>query len=628
MPNEYTFGSDHIYNAYTLDDEYVDDKTKNDDNDVDDEEDGPVFTTDGDAGINRDGLHFMAPRFFEEPLLHDEALADGDTASCNPTDFALPPTVQRAATAAGFPGPVHIFATVAALQGGFSPALRQYETPLVLRFTRLIDLLDWNCAASFSDDWRDALTFGDPLVRTPPNANATRQANSTTDEVRFDLHTSDSRLLCMVHAWTTVTRFWIPEAVHPLLDVLNMLGMGPAADTVDVDLNFDPDVDRCFDIAGMQTAWDDKEGGLLHTQQGIDAGCLRHVARRNCYSPKIVGKIVARQIHQYALYDGWNMQGEYDADGMKCKANCRAYTDPSHYRPNGNDDRWHPLMEDNGRGFKAYQQHVVPHIGTSAKRALLTTEEYEGKDRELDDPKYDYDDEAEKVIERLRTLTDSDKSLIEFFDDKLDVAFVVIGAVARIGASFEQILNYVVGLTASEYDSLLLAWKEKVRHDLVRPTTWINRKMEKDEVTTWAGPYQGVKTFEGKYFEAYVRVMSHSEFPSGSACICGALAEYTDQWLDLFGQDLAFPPPQNSTSIPIHVPTILKGSSRTEPGMTPAADLTITYANLQELVRACGESRLDGGMHFERAVEASYELCDGVGSLGAVYASHLVNYKW
>ena len=322
------------------------------------------------------------------------------------------------------------------------------------------------------------------------------------------------------------------------------------------------------------------------------------------------------------------MDGAYDADGMQCKANCRAYTDPNHYRPNGNDERWHPLMEDNGRGFKAYQQHVVPHIGTSAKRALLSTEEYEGKDRELDDPKYDYDDEADRVIERLRTLTDSEKAMIEFFDDKLDVAFVVIGAVARLGASFEQILNYVVGLTASEYDSLLLAWKEKVRHDLVRPTTWINRKMDKDEITTWAGPYQGVKTFAGKYFDAYVRVMPHSEFPSGSACICGALAEYTDQWLDMFGQDLLFPPPQNSTSIPIHVPTILKASSRTEPGMTPAADLTVTYASLQELAKACGDSRLDGGMHFERAVEASYELCDGVGSLGAVYSSHLVNNKW
>ena len=270
--SEYTFGSNHIYNAYTIDDKYVDKKEKEEEKNDNDDDDDPVFTTDGDS-TNRDGLHFMAPRSFEAPLL-DEALhvnADDETAtmtttSCNPVDFVLPPSVQQAATAAQFPGPVHTFATVAALQGGFSPALRQYETPLVLRFTRLIDLLDWNCAASYSEDWRDALTFGDPLVRTPSDVNVTR-TNSTADHVRYDLNTSDSRLLCMVHAWTAVTRFWIPEAVHPLLDVLNMLGLGQ---DIDVDLNFEPDVDQCFDISGMQTAWDDKEGARLREAQ---VGC-------------------------------------------------------------------------------------------------------------------------------------------------------------------------------------------------------------------------------------------------------------------------------------------------------------------------------------------------------------------
>ena len=31
----------------------------------------------------------------------------------------------------------------------------------------------------------------------------------------------------------------------------------------------------------------------------------------------------------------------------------------------------------------------------------------------------------------------------------------------------------LVGYTAAEYDALLVVWKEKVRHDLVRPTTVI-----------------------------------------------------------------------------------------------------------------------------------------------------------
>ena len=57
-----------------------------------------------------------------------------------------------------------------------------------------------------------------------------------------------------------------------------------------------------------------------------------------------------------------------------------------------------------------------------------------------------------------------------FMDDKFSVTFAVIGAVAMKGASFEQILNFVTGLTAVEYESIMLAWKEKVEHNLIRPT--------------------------------------------------------------------------------------------------------------------------------------------------------------
>ena len=45
-------------------------------------------------------------------------------------------------------------------------------------------------------------------------------------------------------------------------------------------------------------------------------------------------------------------------------------------------------------------------------------------------------------------MTDLDKMKIEFFDDKIGVADAVIEAVAMKGATFEQVLNFVVGATA------------------------------------------------------------------------------------------------------------------------------------------------------------------------------------
>ncbi len=53
----------------------------------------------------------------------------------------------------------------------------------------------------------------------------------------------------------------------------------------------------------------------------------------------------------------------------------------------------------------------------------------------------------------------------------------------------------------------VVAWKEKVRHDLVRPTTFIQRTKEGDDILTWGGPYAGTQQIRGKDFQPYKRVM-------------------------------------------------------------------------------------------------------------------------
>ena len=76
-------------------------------------------------------------------------------------------------------------------------------------------------------------------------------------------------------------------------------------------------------------------------------------------------------------------------------------------------------------------------------------------------------------------------------------------------------------------------------------------------------------------------------------------------------------------SLAIPVPTFLAGSSKTEPGVTPAEDLSVVYPNMKALRDACGNSRLDGGMHFEASVPAGYELCSGVGLEANLYSASL-----
>ena len=170
-------------------------------------------------------------------------------------------------------------------------------------------------------------------------------------------------------------------------------------------------------------------------------------------------------------------------------------------------------------------------------------------------------------------------------------------------------------ISITEYESILLSWKEKVRHNLIRPTTWIQENLAYETFTTWAGPYGGgSKTIEGKNVEAYVRVMPHSEYISASACLCQGIYEFTDSWLvSNFGIT-------DSVSVNVNYP---KFSSKTEPGAVPSDDVKISFAHMLAVRDACGESRLKGGMHFTKSVTDAYDLCEGVGYLGHDFAVEL-----
>ena len=80
----------------------------------------------------------------------------------------------------------------------------------------------------------------------------------------------------------------------------------------------------------------------------------------------------------------------------------------------------------------------------------------------------------------------------------------------------------------------------------------------------------------------------HSEYPSASACLCEALAA---------AMKLYFDTPKLNFTRPVPA-----GSSRNEPGV-PAQTIFLSYTSWDGFVKACGQSRIDGGLHFPAAVE-------------------------
>ena len=243
-------------------------------------------------------------------------------------------------------------------------------------------------------------------------------------------------------------------------------------------------------------------------------------------------------------------------------------------------------------------------------------------------PNYDYEIETDKVIERLRDLAtnDTQKMLVEFFDNKISVViqllFALDATLGPLGYTWEEKQWFIAGLGAGDYDAVLQSWLEKIRWDRVRPTTLIaecderGRPISKHKkITTYGGPYQGVKRINRVDFQPYIRVMPHSEYPSGSGCICKNLQGFTDAFLmDRYGLE--------SVSITVPFPA---GSSLIEPGVTPNEDLSVTFPDMTNYAELCGESRLWGGMHFTQSVDASFELCEDNGRIAYEYAKSLLD---
>ena len=61
------------------------------------------------------------------------------------------------------------------------------------------------------------------------------------------------------------------------------------------------------------------------------------------------------------------------------------------------------------------------------------------------------------------------------------------------------------------------------------------------------------------------------------------------------------------------------GSSSREPGCVPSATTTITYTTWTDWEYGCGESRLNAGVHFQSAVNASRVVCPQLGDITYEY---------
>lgn len=343
-----------------------------------------------------------------------------------------------------------------------------------------------------------------------------------------------------------------------------------------------------------------------------------------------IANVFADRIISYFENDGWNSLGFLPDRSY----NPQPYADFTGYAPKNpaflppqrlrQPLRWQPLQRSAGMGDYAHQIHVVPHIGRTAMTLGMTREEFEQQkvtspyqmpNRRVNLTRSDRAEvlkQLEALLDKQRNITQEQVGKVWYWENK----YLSLGT---YGIFYEELFEYdpftsarfYIGEMFAQYDALLLAWKEKRRHDHVRPVTLLRRLFSGQTITAYRGLDAGVGPIKVEQWDSVAPSQPHSEFPSASAVICKASLEH----LKIFLGDL-FP----NVTLPDYTITLPAGLP---PGSPFRKEVTHTFSSIDEAILNCGESRLNSGVHFEPAVSKGFDLAEGVGEKAFIAAKSL-----
>jgi len=456
-----------------------------------------------------------------------------------------------------------------------SAELHSFETPIAIYVPLKTHSLEWTCIAIHSENFLEPIGYAAPMYRAPEPE---------------EFYNTYARIMCYLYAQV----FFLPEVYSETVyneHMMHMMHYG-FSDTMVSDEDF-------------QEIYDCIDGG--------EEGCIDTLADKHypmtggpldlfAFTGALAGAWITRSMNN----DGWNHNGRWTKTGELCthSVNCRPFEDYTGYVPvNGphtlvDETRWMPLVESDGTGFFYTQEHVTPQL--SVVDGLVGTEEQ--MSRTVDDPNYDLLAEMELTYERVASVTDEQIAMVSMMDSKLTLisqTWMGINGIHPLG--FEESSLWAVGFIMAEHDATLNAWREKVRHDLIRPTS-VSHNLVPEKNVTW---FDGTNISTSQW-QPLIRVMPHAEYPSGSSAICRATADFLQLWVEnIYGWEN------------LETTWVMKAGDAPSifPAMEgyPKMDHEVTFKTLDELADMCSLSRLLGGMHFSASTQAGEDLVEGIG---------------
>ncbi|CAN8066863.1 unnamed protein product [Agarophyton chilense] len=341
--------------------------------------------------------------------------------------------------------------------------------------------------------------------------------------------------------------------------------------------------------------------------------------------------VVSKKLVEYFSNDGWNSLGDLSGDDFLAP-----FEDPTGYIPQNAPTlsprkllkplRWQPLTQQfDNRGRFISQVHVVPHVGALARPLLIRESEFRSRrvapiyktpNRRRRIGRKDLKSVNKYIADLFslsRSITDEQLGLAFWWENK----FLSLGVFAgfygdKLKLSGETLSRLFLGEMMAQHDAVLLAWKEKRRHDYVRPQTLIRRLLKGRKVTAFLGVGKGVGEVSSDDWEPVLKTQPHSEYPSGSAAICSASLEHLQV-------GLSSPQMNSFGSIPKFEVNLPQGVF-----LSPfTKNITLSFDTLKEAADSCAFSRLTSGVHFAPSISAGSELTAGIGEAAFKHVSDL-----
>lgn len=300
----------------------------------------------------------------------------------------------------------------------------------------------------------------------------------------------------------------------------------------------------------------------------------------NTATPTGIGNVAAAAVLDYRHHDESNQLGDLHPGAYSDYTGYTPVNDPDHLN---DPSRWQPL-----RVGSSVQQFVTPQWGRVVPFALSAGSQFRPAGPATY-PSPAYTAQANEILGFSAGLTDMQKVIAEYWaDPPAPAQWSAFAQVVsqRDGHDLDDDVPLFFVLTNALLDASIACWDAKRAFDSVRPVSAIHYLFAGTPVTAWGGPFRGTQVIDGATWQPYLlRTPAFPEYVSAHSTVSAASAEI----LARFTGSTAFGLSYRQAA----------GTSRIEPGLTPATDVVLSWATFSEAADQAGLSRRYGGIHFE-----------------------------